>query len=201
MKQFLHYDFVYQLRIELKDSKPKIWRRIQVPVQFTFGQLHDVIQVAFGWENQHLHRFNVLVLADTGMNLVQFELRMEGMEPMAVESLDENIEILQKHLNVATHFEYHYDFGDDWIHEIFVEGLLVQTKKQKYPYCLEGENNHAFEDIGGVYGYQHALAVLADPQHEEHKELKAWLKECYGAAKVNKFDPYFFDPKKLKFNK
>ena len=90
MKQLLHYDFVYQLRIELKDSKPKIWRRIQVPVQFTFGQLHDVIQVAFGWENQHLHQFKVLVLADTGINLVQFEPRIEGMEPIAAESLDEN---------------------------------------------------------------------------------------------------------------
>ena len=32
----------YQLKITIKGSKPPIWRRVVVPEQFTFCQLHQV---------------------------------------------------------------------------------------------------------------------------------------------------------------
>lgn len=195
-KNFQQFRTVLQLYIELENSKPKIWRRVQVPVDYTFAQLHQVIQKAFGWEDQHLHLFNLLKLTDHGVELVQLGVKDNDFDSFALESLDENEYTLEDELELGMNFEYHYDFGDDWIHDILVEGVLIQGKKQKYPVCLAGENHHAFEDIGGVYGYQHALEVLNNPQH---KELKSWLKDCYGAAKINKFDPAFFDPKKIKF--
>jgi hypothetical protein len=37
--------------------KPPVWRRLVVPSEITLGSLHDVIQVAFGWEDMHLHTF------------------------------------------------------------------------------------------------------------------------------------------------
>lgn len=36
---------VYQFKITLSDSKPPIWRRIQVPEDYTFFELHVAIQV------------------------------------------------------------------------------------------------------------------------------------------------------------
>src|SRR5262249_40962495 len=49
---------VYQFKVTLEDSMPPIWRRIQVP-DCTLGELHEVLQVAMGWEDAHLHQFVV----------------------------------------------------------------------------------------------------------------------------------------------
>src|SRR5260370_19851082 len=48
---------VHELKIGLQGARPPLWRRIQVPSAASLGFLHDVIQVAFGWDGYHLHRF------------------------------------------------------------------------------------------------------------------------------------------------
>ncbi len=42
------FDYVYQFKITLQDTKPPIWRRIQVPETYTFYDLHVAIQDAMG---------------------------------------------------------------------------------------------------------------------------------------------------------
>ena len=42
------FDNVYQFKITLKGSKPSIWRRIQVPENYSFWDLHVAIQDAMG---------------------------------------------------------------------------------------------------------------------------------------------------------
>jgi hypothetical protein len=49
---------IYQFYIELQESDPLVWRRIVVPADYTFYQLHKAIQGAFGWENSHLFQFS-----------------------------------------------------------------------------------------------------------------------------------------------
>ncbi|MBL3507795.1 plasmid pRiA4b ORF-3 family protein, partial [Klebsiella pneumoniae] len=46
---------MYQLKITIRDSKPPIWRRVLVPEQIPFSELHAVIQLAFGWNDEHLY--------------------------------------------------------------------------------------------------------------------------------------------------
>ena len=41
------------LRIELVDTDPLIWRQVEVPTSITLRALHDVIQAAMGWFDQH----------------------------------------------------------------------------------------------------------------------------------------------------
>lgn len=50
---------IYQFKIVLKDVTPKIWRRIQVPENYTFWDLHVAIQDAMGWYDCHLHEFEI----------------------------------------------------------------------------------------------------------------------------------------------
>ena len=50
---------ILQLRAVLRGISPLIWRRLLVPSDTTIAQLHGVLQVAFGWEDMHLHRFEI----------------------------------------------------------------------------------------------------------------------------------------------
>jgi hypothetical protein len=50
---------IYQLRIDLKGVKPKVWRRILVPANIKLNKLHDVLQIVMGWTDSHLHQFTI----------------------------------------------------------------------------------------------------------------------------------------------
>jgi Plasmid pRiA4b ORF-3-like protein len=48
-----------QLRISLKDHTPTIWRRLVVPGEIKLSKLHPIFQAAMGWEDYHLHQFEI----------------------------------------------------------------------------------------------------------------------------------------------
>lgn len=50
---------IYELKISLSGIKPTIYRTIQIEENRTFFELHAAIQIAFGWENSHLHIFEI----------------------------------------------------------------------------------------------------------------------------------------------
>ena len=50
---------IARIKVTVKDIRPPIWRRLEVPLDFTFARLSDVILAAFGWTNSHLHEFEV----------------------------------------------------------------------------------------------------------------------------------------------
>jgi len=52
-------DQVAQLKVSLAGFRPPIWRRVRLPVTATLADLHEVIQVLFGWDGDHLHLFQV----------------------------------------------------------------------------------------------------------------------------------------------
>ena len=48
---------IYQLRIELLDVHPVIWRRVLVPASIKLHKLHGVLLWTMGWAGGHLHEF------------------------------------------------------------------------------------------------------------------------------------------------
>ncbi|MBC8290923.1 MAG: plasmid pRiA4b ORF-3 family protein [Planctomycetes bacterium] len=66
---------------------------------------------------------------------------------------------------------YTYDFGDDWRHEVLLEGKPNAIAGEKYPVCLEGERACPPEDVGGPWGFADYLEALTDPSHDRHAEL------------------------------
>src|SRR5438067_13325330 len=51
-------DQVFQLKITLRVIKPPVWRRVQVK-DCTLAKLHDLIQTRMGWDDYHLHEFDI----------------------------------------------------------------------------------------------------------------------------------------------
>ena len=39
--------------------EPTIWRRIQIPENYSFWDLHVAIQDSMGWQDCHLHQFQI----------------------------------------------------------------------------------------------------------------------------------------------
>jgi hypothetical protein len=56
---------------------------------------------------------------------------------------------------------------------------------------LDGERRAPLEDSGGIGGYHDLLDALADPGHEDPKDLKAWV--AWTAGPWQEFDPEQLD--------
>ena len=161
---------IYQLKITLQDIRPPIWRRIQVPGFITLNQLHEIIQEAVGWENYHLHLFEI------GRDTYTAPGMDEDWDDVGSEDEDETKYALEEVvIRPGQRFRYTYDFGDGWDHSIFVEEILPAEKGVKYPVCLAGKRACPPEDCGGPWGYEELLEALRDPHHERHKELTKWV--------------------------
>ena len=51
---------IFQFRLSLAEVRPTVWRRVQVPADYTLARLHKVIQAAMGWQDYHLHEFTII---------------------------------------------------------------------------------------------------------------------------------------------
>ncbi|MER6981766.1 plasmid pRiA4b ORF-3 family protein, partial [Streptomyces carpinensis] len=190
---------VHQLKVDLVGMKPPVWRRLVVPSDITLGSLHDVVQVAFGWEGMHLH---------------VFEGRSGGRyappEDLDIPVFDEEEAALADVLpGTGDRMDYTYDFGDGWLHRIRVEAVCP---------AREGEGEHAVctggrramppaEDLGGVWGLAGLLERYADGERpspmlvrhggEEWVEYDGLHDEVLAGLYAEGFDPAAFDPAEL----
>jgi hypothetical protein len=167
---------VLQLRIELDDVDPLVWRRVLVPATITLGRLHEVIQTSMGWTDSHLHEF---VIDGQHYGIPGTD---DGMLPYRV--LDERRARLQGALHGRRRFDYIYDFGDSWEHRIRVEKTLPPLP-MPHPFFVDGERACPPEDVGGFPGFENFVRIMADPADPEHEEMVEW----YGGP----FDPGAFD--------
>ncbi|MGH3397636.1 MAG: plasmid pRiA4b ORF-3 family protein [Streptosporangiaceae bacterium] len=167
----------YQLKITLRGvSKPPVWRRVLVPAGITLGDLHDVIQIAMGWDNYHLHVFSV------GLQ----EYGPPGNE--LGHANEDRVRLLQLLAGPGDRLRYTYDFGDDWEHDIVLEEARPLVPGEAYPSCVAGKGACPPEDCGGTWGYAELKEVLANPAHEDHLDRLEWL----GLDTGEDFDPREF---------
>ena len=161
---------IYELKITLKGIKPTIYRTIQIEDNRTFFELHVAIQIAFGWDDSHLHVFEI---NNDRIGINEFD----GFKDDSI--IDEKtIRLFQTNLTEKKKFKYTYDFGDDWEHEIQVTKIL-EPKDTFYPNCIKGARNTPPEDCGGIDGFEDFKEIMGNRKHPEFKETKAWYGGMY----------------------
>ena len=148
-----------RLRVVLRDVEPAVARVIDVPASATLPELHELLQAAIGWTDSHLHQF-VTPQETYGMDIPGEEVWPE----------DQRDETGARLADLGTEFEYLYDFGDGWTHDIEVLGPGGSA-----PGCVDGHGACPPEDCGGPGGYAELLEVLADPAHPEHEHMRSWV--------------------------
>jgi len=161
---------IYQIKVTLLGSDPPVWRRLLVPAHLTLAQLHDVLQSAMGWSNDHLHEFSI------GQR--RFGPPSQDMLMELSDLSDEDTVPLSAVLSrVGAKAKYTYDFGDDWEHSIVLEKRLPADPNLTYPLCTGGGRACPPEDCGGIYGYYDLVEAIGDPDHERHEEMLDWIGE------------------------
>lgn len=163
-----------RLRIALSEVDPTIWRRLIVPADVRLSKLADVLLVAMGWSNSHMHQFRI---GDAlyGMHLEDWDK----------DELDEKRVSVVEALGDEDAFWFDYDLGDGWEHPVEVEARSSLDLGLKFAVCIGGERACPPDDVGGPGGYESFLEAIADPNHAEHEEFLEWV----GGT----FDPDAFD--------
>lgn len=126
-------DQVAELKVSLPGCRPPIWRRVRLPVTATLADLHDAIQVLFGWDGDHLHVFRAgkKEYSDPFVNL-------EG-------TADESAARVRDALTPGGKLGYTYDLGACWDHEIALEQILARDRGQDYPVCVAHKGDSPVE--------------------------------------------------------
>lgn len=128
-----------QIKVSIAGSDPEIWRRLSLPGDTPLSTLHDIIQVAFDWEDAHPHEFEAegRRYADTSLG-------------DSVGALEESRTTLAEVApRVSSRLRYTYDFGNDWVHDIVVEAIDGAQDEPRVT-CLAGERAGPPEDDGDM---------------------------------------------------
>lgn len=182
----------YLFRVELPTlSPPTIWRTVRVLSNLTFHKLHKVLQIAFGWENQHAYQFRVYsgkaVHDDMILSIQDNESTFESREAWEDGQGNELKPRDERYLAAQTRLTrvlgnkkldtrgltviYEYDLGDGWEHKIEFLGIAEQgldqtmlqrgVKPGQQSFCLGGGGHPCAEDCGGECGWERTKTSLA----------------------------------------
>lgn len=138
----------YEIKVTLKGTHPPVWRRLQIPSNITFDKLSKIIQIAFGWSGYHLYEFEIAGNRYTQGTLIGVPSEYEWEDYNCIDAKKIKID---KFLENIRKFEYKYDFGDDWKHEIVVEKVIKTNEKLIKPVCVKAKMQNLEEDSGGVW--------------------------------------------------
>jgi hypothetical protein len=185
-----HQPQIYQLRAVLRGIRPLIWRRVLARSDSTVAQLHQALQVAFGWEDEHLNRFEIrgreyAVYRDGG-GMIGIDARSVRLDGLKLRRLER--------------FVYEYDFGDSWIHDLRLEATLPINPRKIYPMCVAGKCSAPPEDCGGPSAFmanRQYYARLGRGRYDED------LEDCMDdfddeeSDSFSDYDPDRFDRRQL----
>lgn len=144
-----------RLQVTMAEVEPPVSRILDVPTAVLLPELHDLLQVAIGWTDSHLHQF---VTGDARYGMPDTDAFDDEQDETGVPLRA-----------LPDRFMYLYDFGDGWEHEVEVLGAGGDR-----PGVVGGEGACPPEDVGGPHGYAELRKALADPGDPEHDDLRRW---------------------------
>lgn len=132
----------YIIKVTLENTHPPVWRRILVPGGISFEDLHEILQMAFGWDNYHMHNFTF-----PGGYI---EITQKGEEGYG-DFVDEDEAVIDDFIEECKWIRYTYDFGDDWRHKIVLEKTDMEYQGRSAT-VLKAKGDNFVEDSGGIWG-------------------------------------------------
>ena len=170
---------VYQLRGDAGvHIDPPIWRRLHVPGRFILASLHDVIQVAMGWEDNHLNGFEI--------DRVRYGPPRSGTpSPFAPPSATNARpgwpgSCTRSRLFSATPTTSATRGTTSSRSRTSPSPTLTPGAR-----CAWRASGPARQNCGGVPGHYHLLDVMDDPDHGDDEHLTEWLSARFDPERVD----------------
>jgi hypothetical protein len=132
---------VYSFKVSL--SK-KIWRKISLSHKHTLGDLHNAIQEAFCFDNDHLYAFYIDGNQRTGKPIY-----CKGMEKG--ENTSDNTSIYSLELYKGQKMLYLFDFGDEWKFDVELMEITKETSIPLKPVIVESKGKAPEQYYGGEW--------------------------------------------------
>jgi len=132
---------VYQLRVVMVGISPLVWWRLLIPAGTTIAGLHAVLQTAFGWGGEHLHRFVI-----HGREYGIFSVGGSGFRDDA-----RQVRLGELGLRLGERFTYEYNYFAAWACELRVEQITRAEPGRTCPRCVGGRRVGPPEDCGGPW--------------------------------------------------
>jgi hypothetical protein len=129
---------VYQLRVVLSGISPMVWRRLLVPAETSIAGLHEILQTAFVWSDEHLHRFTI--------HAVAYGLWRPGSAGFSRDA--RQVRLGEFGLRPGERLTYEYNFFAGWRHDIRVEQVTARSPRRRYPACTGGARQAPPENCG-----------------------------------------------------
>ena len=134
-----------RLKLLLRDVHPVVWRRVKLADRLSIADLHRVIQLLMGWDDDHLHRFRI-------------HGRDCGIACVGGPSFDEDaavVRLAQFGFRPTERFLYEYDFTAGWQVEVRVEKVIEEApcESHRIPGCLVGREPGPPDDCDGPRAY------------------------------------------------
>jgi hypothetical protein len=194
--------YVYRFYAELKDYKPKIWRRFEINGEKTMAELGYAVMLMFEMQASHLFCFR----EDTRAALLAFmreqfsdkdikevwdknslsgftknhryELPFEdtyiGEDEQLVEA--NKIKLTQITRRPDWKLTMEYDYGDGWEVALTLEDCEKrEVSLADLPRMTGGAGFGIVEDVGGVGGLESLAKALKKSKGREYDEFCEWL--------------------------
>lgn len=168
----------FHIRVKLNNAPVNIWRELVVPSNITLEMLAYVLIDAMGWRHEHLYQYhgkngvcylNSRELKHRNDSFFAFmsRVRYKNSEKTSLE------QVLQPK---GERLKFEYDFGDSWIHDLWVKGARDYAPNEKpIIKLLKAHGECPPEDCGGVWGYAELLELNKKKRKTaEDKEQLEW---------------------------
>ena len=161
------------LTVTLADLPYDLTRKLTVPERILLTDLHLVLQAAMGWDNSHMFDFscgrgrkaNRWFKIDPTWGSDEYDHQIKAA------TLADILPLLGK----LKSFTYTYDMGDSWEHDLHPGKARPAEPGEAAIALHDAVGACPPEDSGGAPGFDHMLACLDDPTHEEHADFMDWM--------------------------
>ena len=155
---------VLLVKAQILRIKPMVWRQLLVAAELSLEELHEVLQAAFEWDEDHGHIFYSGdqfygapgAGTDLGANLT--DEREVALESFADDELI-----------------YRYQAREGWEVKLAFSQALKLPGFPASPYCVDGARAAPPEGAGGLSGYESLVRATQAPNDPEAAELIDWL--------------------------
>jgi len=116
----------YSIKIAIRGVSPMIWRRLRIRGDTSLADLHHIIQIAMGWDDDYLHHFHIYG-EDYGIAYPGGMYFPHNASQIFVDDFA---------FDVGDRFTYTYHFMKHWQCDIRIEAIAPLSKPA--PRCFDG---------------------------------------------------------------